>query len=559
MRPSRRLLRGLFFSLAAVVSNIAMDVSAAEPSLEVQLDPRVFGIEDAARLVVRVLEPKGTPVVNLGELDNLEVVSGPSTSSEFSWVNGAATRAVSYTYVLQGVEVGTASVGPVGVKIGNTELRAEVVSAEVVPGSVVPKRPARRRSVFPLDPFEDILGRRQPARSARVGLRQQVSARQAALGQPVVATIVLDTTAGGVDGFEWVTAPSYPGWWAQRVEPPERIEGEVVEVDGVRYNRFTVSRHVLVPLKAGRLVLPAVVARIGYRTSSVFAPQQVVERGTQEIVIEVGPRPQAPEGFSGAVGDLRYTAKIEPAAIDFGESAVLSIELRGNGNLPLVEAPALWPSCSGCESYPPEEDSAVIVDDSGIHGTRTWRTTVVPREWGEVELEQVTLVVYDPLVGRYRQQTVGPFQLAVNPPPPTPAPSPAEEPASKSGAGVHEGSPPSPSDEDAPPPWAWILGALLLGLLAGGVVPMVVARRRKTALPLRRAGETPGERARELQVALERWWLDARTRSKGKKLEEEMQQVRRELEEVRFAPSRADHTETVVDLEERLRGLMRRA
>jgi hypothetical protein len=559
VRPSRRLLSGLFFSLAAVVSNIAIDGSAAEPRLEVRLDPRVFGIEDAARLEVRILEPKGTPVVDLGELDNLEVVSGPSTSSEFSWVNGAATRAVSYNYVLQGVEVGAASVGPVRVKIGDTELRTEVVSAEVVPGSVAQKRPARRRSVFSLDPFEDILGRRQPARSARVGLRQQVSARQAALGQPVVATIVLDTTAGGVDGFEWVTAPSYPGWWAQRVEPPERIEGEVVEVDGVRYNRFTVARHVLVPLKAGRLVLPAVEARIGYRTSSVFAPQQVVERGTQEIVIEVSPRPQAPEGFSGAVGDLRYTAKIEPATIDFGESAVLAIELRGNGNLPLVEAPALWPSCSGCESYPPEEDSAVIVDDSGIHGTRTWRTTVVPREWGEVELEQVTLVVYDPLVGRYRQQTVGPFQLAVNPPPPTPAPSPAEEPASKSGTGVHEGSPPSPSDEDAPPPWAWILGALLLGLLAGGVVPMVVARRRKTALPLRRAGETPAERARELQVALERWWLDARTRSKGKKLEEEMQQVRRELEEVRFAPSRADHTETVVDLEERLRGLMRRA
>jgi hypothetical protein len=38
-----------------------------------------------------------------------------------------------------------------------------------------------------------------------------------------------------------------------------------------------------------------------------------------------------------------------------------------------------------------------------------------------------------------------------------------------------------------------------------------------------------------------------------------MQLVRRDLEGVRFAPSRADHTETVVDLEERLRELMRRA
>ncbi len=545
--------------LVAVAAAAAVSASAAEPSLEVQLDPRVFGIEDAARLEVRILEPKGTPVVDLGELDNLEVVSGPSTRTEFSWVNGVATRALSFTYVLQGVEVGAASVGPVSVEIGDTELLAEAVSAEIVPGSVVRQRPGRRRSAFPTDPFDDIFGRRQPPRSARVALRQKVSARQVVLGEPVVATIVLDTTAGGVDGFEWVTAPSYPGWWAQRVEPPERISGEVVEVDGVRYNRFIVARHVLVPLKTGRLAMPAVEARVGFRASSIFAPQQVVERGTQEIVVEVGPRPRAPEGYSGAVGDLHYRAKIEPTEIDFGESAVLSIELGGTGNLPLVEAPALWPSSSGCESYPPEEDSEVIVDETGIHGARTWRATLVPRKWGEVEFEPVTLVVFDPLAGHYRQQTVGPLRLTVNPPPPTPAPFPADEPASDPVVPVEEGLPPLPAAGGTPLPWAWILGALLMGLLVGGVAPVIAARRRRAALPPRRTGESPAERARELQVALERWWLDARVRPKGKMLELEMQELRRELEEVRFAPGRADHTETVVDLEEGMRSLMRRA
>jgi len=540
-------LRSAGVVLAAVAAAAAVSASAAEPSLEVQLDPRVFGIEDAARLEVRILEPKGTPVVDLGELDNLEVVSGPSTKSEFSWVNGVATRALSFTYVLQGVEVGAASVGPVSVEIGDTELLAEAVSAEIVPGSVVRQRPGRRRSAFPTDPFDDIFGRRQPPRSTRVALRQMVSARQVVLGEPVVATIVLDTTAGGVDGFEWVTAPSYPGWWAQRVEPPERISGEVVEVDGVRYNRFIVARHVLVPLKTGRLALPAVEARVGFRASSIFAPLQVVERGTQEIVIEVGPRPRAPVGYSGAVGDLHYRAKIEPTEIDFGESAVLSIELAGTGNLPLVEAPALWPSSSGCESYPPEEDSEVIVDETGIHGARTWR------------FEPVTLVVFDPLAGHYRQQTVGPLRLTVNPPPPTPAPFPADAPTSNPVVPLDEGRPPVPAAGGTPLPWAWILGALLVGLLVGGVAPVIAARRRRAALPPRRTGESPAERARELQVALERWWLDARVRPKGKMLELEMQELRRELEEVRFAPGRADHTETVVDLEERMRGLMRRA
>jgi hypothetical protein len=537
---------------------VAAVAGASEPSLEVHLDPRVFGIEDAARLVIRILEPAGTPVIDLGEFRNLEVVSGPSTSTEFSWVNGAATRAVSYTYVIKGLEVGSAAVGPVTVKVGEGELLAEAVSAEVVPGSVVRQRPGRRRA-FPSDPFEDIFGRRQPTRSATVALRQMIDDRQIVLGQPVQATVVLDTTAGGVDGFEWVAPPSYPGWWAQRVEPPERITGEVVEVDGVRFNRFVVARHVLVPLTTGELQVPVVEARIGFRTGSLFTPQQVVDRGTQEIVVEVEPRPRAPEGFAGAVGNLSYSVSLEPETIDFGEPAVLTIELSGNGNLPLVEAPAAWPSCADCDAYPPEEESDVTVDATGVHGTRTWRTTLVPRDWGRIELDPVMLAVFDPVAGSYRKSTLGPLQLVVNAPPPTPVPSRAVADAARSSLPAEEQSDRAPASDPTPPPWMWILIALAAGLLLGGLVPLIVIRRRRAVLPPRRPGESPAERSRELHGALERWWLEARRRARGRALEGQMQQLRRELEEVRFAPGRADHTETVAGLEERLRELMRRA
>jgi len=173
-----RLLR-LRVVVGTVLIVFAAVAFAAEPSLEVHLDPRVFGIEDAAMLTVRILEPSGTPVIDLGELLNLEVVSGPSTSSEFSWVNGAATRAVSYTYVIKGIDVGAAALGPVTAEIGDSELISETVNVDVVPGSVVPQRPSRRRSPFPSDPFDDIFGRRQPTRSAKSNV---VSARDVFLG-----------------------------------------------------------------------------------------------------------------------------------------------------------------------------------------------------------------------------------------------------------------------------------------------------------------------------------------------------------------------------------------
>ncbi len=545
--------------LLSSVVGVAAVAAASDPGLEVTLEPRRFGIEDAARLEVRVLEPSGTPSVDLGSLTNLQIVGGPSTGTELSWSNGAASRATTFNYVVQGVEVGPAAIGPVTVRMGKVELSSQLIEAEVVPGSVVAQQPAGRRSAFPANPFGDFFQRRQPTRAARVELRHLLASDRIVLGQPVLSRVVLDTTAGGVDGFEWVDAPSYPGWWAQRVEPPERIAGEVVEIDGVRYNRFVVARHVLVPLKTGSLAVPAVGARVGFRSGSLFAPQQVVERTSRERVVEVAPRPQAPVGFAGAVGDLRYKASLQPERIDFGESTVLSIELRGSGNLPLVEAPALWPVSEDCESYPPEEESSVTVDGRGIHGTRIWRKTLVPRSSGELELAAVELAVFDPAAGTYRKQVLGPMKLYVEPPPATPIP--AAEPVTAEGLDA-----PSQTTETSPlvvqsrpPQWMWILGALAVGLLAGGVVTYLLARSRRVALPPRRNGESPAERARQLQVALERWWLDVRVKSRSEHLEGEMQALRRDLEAVRFAPGRADHSETVSDLEDRVRSLMRRA
>ncbi len=547
-----RCLAMLALAAAAAVA------SAADPGLQVTLEPRRFGIEDAARLEIRVIEPDGTPAVDLGALTNLQVVGGPSTGTELSWINGSASRATTFTYMVQGVEVGAAAVGPVTIRMQGRELRSELIAAEIVPGSIAPQHPAGRRSVFPVDPFGDLMQRRQPTRSARVELRQLLDRDRVVLGQPVIARVVLDTTAGGIDGFEWIEAPSYPGWWAQRVEPPERITGEVVEVDGVRYNRFVVARHVLVPLKNGSLVVPGVGARIGFRSGSLFAPQQVVERSSPDRSVEVAARPPAPAGFAGAVGNLHYRASLEPQRIGFGESAVLSIVLEGSGNLPLVEAPALWPGCSDCETYPPEQESSITVDDRGIHGSRVWRMTLVPSGSGELELAPVELAVFDAAAGTYRKQVLGPLQLAVDAPPPTPTPV-AEGGTADGGARSQPVQETAESPVRESPQWVWVLGALAVGLLAGGVVSFFAVRRRRVALPPRREGESPAERARQLQVALERWWLDARAKPRGEALEGEMQALRRELEAVRFAPGRADHSETVSGLEERVRGLMRRA
>ncbi len=552
MRHSRLLV-------ATITLLAAGALSAADPRLEVRFEPERFGVEDTARLVVKVHDPASdVSAPELGTLDNLTVVAGPSRGHEFSFVNGVSTTTVSFSYVVRAGAEGSASVGPVTIAVGGAVLSEPVLKVEVAPGSLQPPRRGRSVSPYPSDPFGDIFGRRRAPQKAQVVLRHLASSRKVVLGQPVTATVVLDTTAA-VDEFGWEEAPSYPGWWAQRVEPPDQITPEPVEVDGVRYNRFIVSRHVLVPLKTGELVLPEVRARIGARSVGFLDPGQVVERSTAEIKIAVANRPVPPPGFAGAVGDLRYKTSLQPTEIEFGESAVLTITLSGTGNLPLVDTPPMWPSCDGCETYPPEESSSVKVNDAGIHGSRTWRLTVVPRTWGELILEPVELAVFNIAAGAYGSQTLGPLTLTVKPPPPTPTPGvPTPEDAAGAASDPSGEEDGGSGDLEAEHLWMWLVGALGLGVVLGGLMVWTVSWRSKSVIPPRVAGQSPADRARELHVTLERWWMDVRARGDRKGLQVNMEELRRELEAVRFAPGRADHSETILDLEDRLRRLMRR-
>lgn len=567
-RQGGRVWRQAFRLPAAVLVCLLAGVTilaAEEPSLRVGLEPQRLGVEDLTRLTVQIIEPgDDRPAPDLGQLVNFEVVQGPSTETQFSWVNGKSTSALSLSWILRPLGVGSAVVGPITVRLGARELAGGAVTAEIVPGSVHQQRRARRPGPFGgVDPFGEFFGGpRRPARQAKVEMRHILSRSKVVDGRPLVAAVVLDTTGGGVDGFEWVDVPEYPGWWVQRLENPERVESEVVEVNGESFNRYVLARFVLIPLKPGTFRIPAAKARIGFRGQSIFSPHTVVERSTQTVDVAVSPRPEAPPGFSGAVGDLKYSAQITPAAIPLGASAVVTINLEGKGNLPLVQAPALWPSCVDCESYPPEENSSVTIDRSGVRGSRSWSMTLLPRIAGELVLDSVELPVFNPASGEYQSHRLGPLTLVVEAPTPTPTPI-GHVPVAESPERRSEGREDQPEIEAGRgemtdvPIWVVVGSALMVGILGGGLLAWLVTRRRGGVIPNRRAGQTPAERARDLQLAMEQWWIGLPEDQKFGAREAEMRAIRKALEAVRFAPGRADHSETARDLEKRLRALVR--
>ncbi len=536
----------------------AVAVLAGEPTLTVQLVPERFGLEDVARLQITVEggQPEGG-APRPRRLENLQVVGGPSVSRQFSFVNGVSSSAVTYTYLVQASGVGKAVVGPVVVTVDGKELSSGPIETEVVEGSVAPPR---RRPPSPFDPFGDLLA--PPVRrAARVELRLLPERQEVFRGEPLGVTLALDTTAA-VEGFEWATPPSFPGWWSQRVDQNGPLEGRPVEVGGIRFMRYPVGRFVLIPLGPGTLELPPCTARIGLRGGGFFAAPQVVERSTRAVAVRVKELPPAPPGFHGAVGSLRYRARFEPAKVDPGGTATLTVELSGRGNLPLAEPPFPWPAPEGCEIYPPEEDSKGTVTATGPKGRRAWKAVVVPSRSGTFQIAAQPVAVFDPVAGRYRSAVLGPFALEVAAPTPTPVPTPAPRPSPVAG----EPAAPSQQERRAPAGLGQpgsprllllLLAVAVVGALAGGGVTLLVLRSRRHGLPRRRSGESPAERARALQGALEGWWhgLDEKRRE-DPELRRDVERLRRDLEAVRFAPDRADHSETVAELESRLQRLL---
>ena len=137
------------------------------------------------------------------------------------------------------------------------------------------------------------------------------------------------------------------------------LDEEVVRVhqaaertaNGVRFAVFELER-VLVPERAGALVLPAPELRLAYATrfedgfldGRVPADRRdLVVRGAP-LALTILPLPEEgrPPGFAGAVGRFTVSATVEPYNVDLGESLELSLSVVGEGqrgNPPRLDLP----------------------------------------------------------------------------------------------------------------------------------------------------------------------------------------------------------------------------
>ncbi|MFP6580089.1 MAG: hypothetical protein VCC02_09875 [Myxococcota bacterium] len=218
------------------------------------------------------------------------------------------------------------------------------------------------------------------------------------------------------------------------------------------------------------------------------------------VALDVVALPEpAPADFAGAVGQFALRSRIVPEAPRAGEPVTWTLTLEGRGNWPSGVALPARRIPTGVRTVQPDLERE-FNDSSRFEGRLVEDLVLIPGSPGELLLDPVRFVYFDPELGEYRESVVTPpaLQVAagrVAPATHTPAPDPvllasASQTAESASPRLPAGPRSVASEAVAP--------LSKLAWAAAGGVPIAALLAYAGFLGLRRARETdPGRPLRE--------------------------------------------------------------
>jgi len=351
------------------------------------------------------------------DLRDFNILSGPNQSSNMQYINGQFSQSLSFTYYLQARNIGNYKIGPASIEAEGKRIASNVVQVTVVKGSDAPQNKQNDESGG--------LSRKN------IFVKGTLSKSSMMKGESVLLTFRLYSNVTLVD-FAIPKMPSYDGFWNQDIQLPQALERTTEVIEGQRFTVWEIKKLVLFPQQSGTLTIQPMeiecLARIKVNSQrsndpfSVFNDPFFGMGGVKDVKysfksdpirVKVAELPGTPPpGFSGAVGQLNFEAKLDKNKTKANEAVSLKIKISGNGNLKLADLPEIeFPQ--DLESYDPKISENFKASEAGVNGTKSIEYLIIPRHEGEYEIPAFTFSYYDLAKKRYISKTAGPYTIQV--------------------------------------------------------------------------------------------------------------------------------------------------
>lgn len=383
-------------------------ISHAQGQLPItaEVDRTTVSTDETVTLTVTlVADLMGAPRPALPSLEGFNVV-GSSTSSQLSIVNGNMSSQAVYVYRLQPYETGALVIEPIQVTLNGQTFSTEPITVQVTQGTgappaaapTQPRAPSAPPSGQPVSPAAELAGQ-------DLFVEAVVDNPTPYVGQQVVHTFRF-YQAVNLWGQPQYQPPSFKGFWnehqSEQYEYRAQAAGRIYQV--------TEIQTVLFPSVVGPVTIePAVLMTQG----SLLRSGKTLQ--TRPATLEVQPlAPNAPDGFSGAVGQFTLTGTLDTTEGRVNEPLTWQVVLSGRGNLSAAPDP-VWPVMSGWRDFESQATVHTEVREGQVVGNRTYERLLVPSTGGEFTIPPLTYTYFDPDAGTYQTISTEPIEVVIAP------------------------------------------------------------------------------------------------------------------------------------------------
>ncbi|HID30643.1 MAG TPA: protein BatD [Desulfobacterales bacterium] len=377
----------------------------ADISVTMHLDRKEATLVDSVNVVVSVSGTRSSDLLPvLKGLEAFNVTRG-GTSSRVQIINGKVDAGVDYSYFIQPKRTGTFKVGPAEVKVDGKTFASNTAILTV---TKVPQASGGDRGPLFLS---------AGLSTKKVYVEEQTTYTLKLYRRTKVSDLSLDLAETEHLAFKQIGKPL-----------------EYQSVYGGKTYQLVELRYALIASRAGNYTIePSTMSMTVFqpRRSSrfdsfkdpffddpffSFSKGKPITLASEPVDLQVVPLPETgrPAGFSGLVGTYQIESRLVPSEIKAGESATLTVVLKGRGNvnrIPDLEMPEL----PGTKVYADQPVFETEADTDGLSGSKTMKWAIVPEKEGPYKIPPLSVSFFDTTAEKYRIVKTSSLSLSVLP------------------------------------------------------------------------------------------------------------------------------------------------
>lgn len=386
----------LFF----IIISAPFTISEAAVSVSLTLDRAEATLVDSVRVVVSVIGSRKTQAEPIIKGFEHFMVRQGGTSSRVEIINSKMTSSIDYTYYIQPKKEGTFEIGPAEVKVDGESFKSQSRILKVLKpvvskgarGNLFLSAEISAKEVYVEEQVQYILKlySRTNIRDISLNLPEPENLKLKQLGKPRNYRSVYDGKEYDVIEVRYAVATGTEG---EYIIGPASMNMTLLEIGSRR--RRSLFDDPFFSFSSGRPISVA-----------------------SEIVnLKVNPLPDEgkPDDFSGLVGQFDMESNLDPTTVRAGESATLTVRVKGQGNAQRIPDLTLA-EFKDTKIYADQPVLNVQQGDKGLLGEKTMKWALVPEAEGRVEVPIMKLSFFNPRTKAYETLTSPPHILSVLPP-----------------------------------------------------------------------------------------------------------------------------------------------